>query len=371
MTFYNWAIRPLLFRVDPERIHHLTMLTSARFGRSAGIRSALANLYAPDDPRLRVSLAGLDFSSPIGLGAGFDKNGEAAAVTSRLGFGFVEVGSVSEMPSPGNEARPRLWRLTEDEALRVHYGCPSDGAYVVFARLRAQKFPVPLGINLVETNTGTPTSAEHAAEELGRTIGRFLDVADYIALNLSCPNIPRGAGGLFDEASQLGNLLRVCARHSNLPPVFLKITPPGAPDDPRFIDSVLEAVAPFAFVKGFILNIPNRQPYETLRTPRAALDATRGGITGPSLFEPTKMALRAWYARIDRSQHILIGVGGIRSAEDAYEFMMSGASLVQVYTALIYQGPGLSARLNRGLVRLMERDGLTNIAQAIGAHARP
>jgi dihydroorotate dehydrogenase (fumarate)/dihydroorotate dehydrogenase len=283
-----------------------------------------------------------------------------------LGFGFVEIGSVSEHASSGNAGRPRLWRLPADEALRVHYGCPNDGAAAIAERLRGQNFPVPLGVNLVETNTGTPVSAEVAAEELGAALRHFVGIADYIALNLSCPNMPRGAGGLFDEAPSLANLLRVLARERTCPPLFLKITPPGAAEDTRFIDSVLETVAPFDFVKGFILNIPNRDPYETLCTPRAILDTMRGGITGPLLFAPTKAALAAWYARMDRKRHVLIGVGGIRSAEDAYAFLRSGASLVQLCTALVYRGPSLAMRINRGLARLLERDGVRNVAEAVG-----
>ncbi|MDE2228635.1 MAG: quinone-dependent dihydroorotate dehydrogenase [Alphaproteobacteria bacterium] len=364
MEFYRWAIRPILFRLDPEWIHRATVVACRTLGRSKVFLSALER-FAAVDPQLRARVAGLDFPAPVGLAAGFDKNGEAVDLMSRLGFGFIEVGSVSEHPSAGNPGRPRIWRLTADEGLRVHYGCPNDGAVTVAGRLRAHRLAVPLGVNLVETNTGTVTSPEHAADELGVAVGRFIGIADYIVLNLSCPNMPRG-GGLFDAPVKLAYLLQACARHDGLPPVFLKLTPSGDPGNPRVIDAILEAVDPFGFVKGFILNIPNPRPHATLRTSAAEIDRTRGGITGPSLLEPTKAVIRAWYPRIDRTRHALIGVGGIARAEDAYEMIRLGASLVQLCTALVYRGPGVVKRINDGLCRLLERDGFRDIGEAVG-----
>lgn len=368
MSLYRWLIRPILFGLDPEASHRATLVGCQAFGRLKLVPSTVGRLFGPIDPRLKTSVAGIEFPGPIGLAAGFDKNAQAIGITSRLGFGFVEVGSVSERPSAGNPQRPRVWRLPADEGLRIHYGCPNDGAATVAARLRLRPNhdPVPLGINLVETNTGNLASAEHAAEELTSVIGRFVGLVDYMVLNLSCPNMPHGSCGLFDNPRMLFQLLENCAGHAHLPPIFLKITPPGDPEDPRVIDPILEAVDPFAFVKGFILNIPNPAPYATLRTPAAQLDQTRGGITGPSLRLPTNAVIRSWYARLDPARHILIGVGGIGSAEDAFETICSGASLVQIYTALVYQGPGLVRKINQGLCHLLDQIGLPSIGEAVG-----
>ena len=239
---------------------------------------------------------------------------------SQLGFGFVEIGSVSEQPSVGNRQRPRLWRLERDEALRVFYGCPSDGAAAIAERLQPRRSMVPLGVNLVETNTSRVASAEHAAQELARTVGQFRTLADYLVLNLSCPNMPQGGCSLFDNSKHLGMLLEYCSRHTRLPPLFLKIAPPNG--------------------------------------------------TGPSLRAPTNAAIAAWYERIDRSRHVLIGVGGIASAEDAYETIRLGASLVQLYTAMVYRGPGLIKTINDGLSRLVERDGARSIADIVGVDVR-
>jgi dihydroorotate dehydrogenase len=161
-------------------------------------------------------------------------------------------------------------------------------------------------------------------------------------------------------------LLKLCTSLGGVPPVLLKLTPPADPTDPRVIEPILAIVDGYSFVKGFILNITNRSPYTTLRTPRAELDRTRGGITGPSLREPTNAALAAWAARIDRTKHILVGVGGIRDADDAYRMLRNGASWIQLYTALVYQGPGLIGKINEGLIRIFERDGVHHVSDVVG-----
>jgi dihydroorotate dehydrogenase len=366
MGLYRVAARPLLFSCDAEWSHRVTMAFCQTMSRSDTVLNLLERQFGVDDDRLATTAAGLKFDSPVGLAGGCDKNGVAVDVMSRLGFGFVEVGSVSEQPSGGNRVRPRIWRLPADEGLRVYYGCPSDGAAVVAARLQACRPRVPVGVNLVESNTGQLVTAEQAADELALAIPRFAGLANYIVLNLACPNMPHGRGGLFDAPEKLDYLLRSIGRSAPLPPLFLKLTPPGDAEDPRVIDPILRTVDAYDFVKGFILNIPNPDPHGTLRTPAATLDRTRGGITGPSLRRPTNAAIAAWYRRIDRKRHALIGTGGISSAEDAYETIKLGASLVQLYTALVYRGPGLVREINAGLARLLERDGLRHIGDAVG-----
>jgi dihydroorotate dehydrogenase (fumarate)/dihydroorotate dehydrogenase len=205
--------------------------------------------------------------------------------------------------------------------------------------------------------------------ELVVAVTPFIGIADYLTLNLHCPNIPAGHAAAFDDPDKLALLLKNLGdRHRELPPVFLKFTP-SDPQDDEEVDRILDAVAPYGFVKGFILNIPARQPYD-LKTPTKILETTRGGLTGPLLLKPTQDAIGRWFSRIDRRRHILIGVGGISSAEDVYETIRRGASLVQLYTAIVYQGPGLVKKLNVGLSRLLERDGFRNIGEAVGAEHR-
>jgi dihydroorotate dehydrogenase (fumarate)/dihydroorotate dehydrogenase len=320
----------------------------------------LRALFAHEDKRLQVEVAGLRFANPLGLAAGFDKNGRAIRALAALGLGFVEIGSISAYASEGN-ARPRLFRLPLDEAIIVNYGVPNDGAEVVARRVGAQPLAVPLGVNLVETNTGKSLAAAAVVAEFVEAVRPFCGCADYIALNLNCPNTTGGISP-FDDAGLLQALMQEYAGLENLPPVFLKFT---AHADGRRMEAVLNAVDAFPFVKGFIFNLPPGKNY-ALHTPSALTDLMPGTLCGAPTRALMDEALRFWYQHIDRQRHIIIGSGGVRTAADAYRKIRLGASLLQLYTAFVFQGPGLLRRLNRGLVELMQRDGLTHIGQAVG-----
>jgi len=279
-----------------------------------------------------------------------------------MGFGFIEVGSVSARPSAGNPERPRLFRLPEDEAVVVAYGVPNEGAERVADRLRRRPIGVPVGVNIVETNTGEPGMAEQTIADMVEAARPFVGTADYLALNLNCPNTAGGESP-FADPENLRELLRGYAGYESLPPVFLKVT---ATSDPARIEPVLEVIDGFRFVRGISFNVPPGKPYEGLRTPPDRLDPLPGALTGRPTRSLLHEAVSAWYERIDRERHALIAAGGIASAEDAYGMIRRGASLVQLYTALIYQGPGLVKRIHRGLLRLLDRDGFTSIAEAVG-----
>ncbi len=361
MDFYRTLVRPLLFQFDPEWIHVRTIRAARAAGRCRPVREALAKLYGFEDPRLRVRAAGLDFPNPVGLPGGFDKNGLAVEGIAIAGFGLMDVGSVSLHPSDGNPERPRLFRLPLDESIRIHYGVPNDGSEVVARRLAGIRLRARLGINLVETNTGRRAPDEEVIEEIAEAYRPFQGLTDFITINMACPNSGGGVSAL-DDPKNLARLLQSLRRYGNLPPVFLKMH--WAPE-PAHIDPLLEAVDPFEFVKGFVPGPDNRLP-SVLKTPREQLERMRGSITGPHKRESANEVMRVWYSRIDRSRHVLVGTGGIFSAEDAYERIRLGASLVQVYTALVYRGPGLVKRIKQGLCALLERDGLRHLSEAVG-----
>ena len=402
MSLYH-LIRPLLFRLDPEWIHRATLAAVGRAGRISPVCGMLRGLLAVDDPRLRVEAGGLDFPNPVGLAAGFDKNGVAMEGLASAGFGFVEVGSVSAHPSEGNPGRPRLFRVSEDEAIVVHYGVPNDGAEAVARRFasacpsrpsrpprpslpsrqlrpslpsrpprlfRPSRPPVPLGINLVETNTGKPTGADEAVEEMVAAMRPFLGLADYATLNLNCPNTTSGQSP-FDDPGTLGTLISGYAAFDTMPPTYLKVVPTT---DPATIERTLAAMDPFPFVKGIVFGLPTGKPYEGLKTLPQVLDRMPGTLCGRPTRALIDASIRAWYLRMDRGRHVIVGTGGIFTAEDVYRKIRLGATLVQVYTALVYHGPGLVKRINRGLCRLMARDGLDRISDAVGLdnpHPKP
>ncbi|MXZ74533.1 MAG: quinone-dependent dihydroorotate dehydrogenase [Gemmatimonadetes bacterium] len=361
MSLYP-LIRPLLFRLDPEWIHRATLAAVGRAGRIPPVRGMLRGLLTVDDPRLRVEAGGLAFPNPVGLAAGFDKNGVAIEGLAAAGFGFVEVGSVSAHPSAGNPERPRLFRIPEDKAIVVNYGVPNDGADVVARRFASARQSVPLGINLVETNTGRPAGAEEVVEELIAAMRPFLGLADYATLNLNCPNTTSGHSP-FDDPGTLGKLLAGYAGYDTMPPTFLKVVPTT---DPATIEGTLAAMDPFPFVKGIVFGLPTGKPYDSLKTPPQVLDRMPGTLCGRPTRALIDASIQAWYPRMDRGRHVIVGTGGIFTAEDVYRKIRLGATLAQVYTALVYHGPGLVKRINRALLRLMARDGLDRITDAVG-----
>lgn len=370
MSLYR-LLRPVFFSLDPEWIHRVTLSAVGAAGRVPPVRGLLRSLLDVDDPRLKVEAGGLAFPNPVGLAAGFDKNGIAIEGLAAAGFGFVEVGSVSAHPSAGNPGRPRLFRVPKDEAIVVNYGVPNDGAEAVARRFASTgqpgqpgqpRLPVPLGINLVETNTGRPAGAEAVVEELVAAMRPFLGLADYVTLNLNCPNTTSGRSP-FDDPNTLRSLLAGYARYEAMPPTFLKVVPTT---DPGTIEGTLSAMDPFPFVKGIIFGLPTGKPYADLKTPRHLLDAMPGTLCGRPVRDLIDASIAAWYPRMDHGRHVIVGTGGIFTAEDVYAKIRLGATIVQLYTSLIYHGPGLVKRINRGLCRLMSRDGLSRISDAVG-----
>jgi dihydroorotate dehydrogenase len=363
MSFYSSVIRPLAFRLDAERAHHLAIGVGARIRAFA---RPLHWLNAINDPRLDTVVAGLRFPTPLGLAAGFDKSGTAIEMLAALGFGFVEIGSVSIDPSFGN-ACPRLFRLPEDRAIVVHYGLPNDGARTIAERLEKTHLPVPLGINLVKTNRGLG-----AAQESGdQIINEYIDaarvvspVADYLMLNLSCPNTEDGRD-FFADAGHLRAFLTALGELQLRVPVFLKVSPLGGI---ATIERLLESVTGHAYISGFMFNLPPVKP-DGLKTPERIWRAMPGAVSGPPAAALADTCIRETFRRMDRNRYVIIGAGGISTAEDAYAKIRLGASLVQLLTALVYEGPGVVRRITQGLVRLIERDGLRHISDAVGVDA--
>ena len=351
MRVYRTLVRPVLFRLDPERAHDVTVRTAALASRSRVICRAVAALDA--DPRLAVDVAGLRFRTPVGLAAGFDKSARAVPLLSVLGFGHVEVGSVSADPSAGNP-RPRLFRLPDEQAIAVHYGVPNDGAERVAARLAGRRPPVPLGINVVSTNRGAASADEPDEAVIGdyvASVARLQEHGEYVCLNLSCPNT-RDGRGFFADRGRLRALLDRLAETGMRRPLFIKVAPFA---DAREIETLLEAADRAPFVAGFSVNLP----------PGSRPDV-RGAISGPPARAAAERTVAELYARGERERYAIIGSGGIFTAADAYRMIGLGASLVQLYTALVYEGPGVIRAITAGLAELVERDGLRGIGEAVG-----
>jgi len=342
---------PLLDRIDPERAHRLAI---------AALKTGLVGRDRRPDPRvLQQTLFGMLFPNPVGLAAGFDKDAEVYQRTLDLGFGFVELGSVTPRPQAGNP-RPRLFRLTADRAVINRMGFNNHGIDAMAARLR-DRDPARgiVGINLGKNKDQTDAAADYAAGT--RALG---PLADYLVINVSSPNTPglRALQSRDALAALIEAVLAARAQLTRRPPLLLKI----APD---LTDADRQDIADIALVSGLdgliVSNTTIARPAGL--DPRFAAEA--GGLSGRPLFRPATEALRDLYRRTEGKLPI-IGVGGVASAADAYAKIRAGAALVQLYTALVFEGPSLVRRIKDGLAALLARDGFANVAEAVGADER-
>lgn len=318
-----------------------------------------------NDPILKTGFAGLELKNPIGLAAGFDKNGEACNCLQTLGFGHIEIGSVSALPSKGNP-RPRLYRLPEDEVVVVNYGVPNDGAEVVARRLQGSSRAVPLGINLVKTNDlSVPTQAPEVYKDYLSSFQPLHGLADYVVLNLSCPN-SEGDRDFFDDPDRVTELLAWLDRELDAaPPVFLKVKP-GWEED--WWKKVLAVCDGYDWVRGFAINLPSGKPvsYQP-RTDRRVWQDWPGAWSGRACRDLVDGTLLSIKRRIGAGpRYELMAAGGVFTGEDAYRKILLGANVVQLYTALIFQGPEVVRRILMQLAECLRRDGFTEVQQAVG-----
>ncbi len=345
---------PALSCLEPEAAHRLAI--------AALKRGLVARPAAVDDARLRVRAFGLEFANPVGLAAGFDKDGEVAAAMLAQGFGFVEIGTVTPEPQPGNP-RPRVFRLAGDRAVINRLGFNSMGAERVAENLRrlGTDRAGPIGVNI-----GKNVMSDDAAGDYAAGARAFAGLADYLVVNVSSPNTP-GLRALQGRAALAGLLDAVRsalaeAAPGKPPPLLIKVAPDLGDDDRRDI----AAVALDKNVAGIIATNTTVDRPPTL-TDRRAGEA--GGLSGQPLFAPSTRVLADLY-KLTGGRLALIGVGGIASGKQAYAKIRAGASLVQLYTGMIFDGPGLAARVNRELAECLANDGFAGVADAVGADHR-
>ena len=337
-------LRPALFLIEPEKAHSLAL---------AALKALpLTGSNCVDGP-LACEVAGLKFPNPLGMAAGFDKNAEVPDALLGVGFGFAEVGSITPLAQSGNP-RPRLFRLTEDNAVINRLGFNNGGAEQAVERLaRRHGRPGVVGINIGANKDAADRAADYA------TLARLMaPLGSYLAVNVSSPNTP-GLRALQDEGALSALLDAVlAARGSHKVPVFLKVAPDLEPAD-------IDAIARIAIDKGLGALIVSNT---TITRPplKSAQAGEGGGLSGAPLKALALERLRD-FRKATGGQMPLVGVGGISSAEDAWERIRAGASLVQLYSAMTYEGPGIAQTITKGLERLMRSDGYSNIAEAIGS----
>ncbi len=366
MGLYRSVLRPALFRADAERMHGIAIRAAEIAGASSRLCATVAARHTPPSARLGLRCAGLEFTTPLGLAAGFDKSARAVRFLSTLGFGHLEVGSISADASAGNPGA-RLFRIPLDRGIVVHYGLPNDGADAVAQRLAGVRLPVPLGINIVSTNRGPeakPDPDDAVIDDYLRSVHRLQPHADYLCFNLSCPNT-RDGRNFFHEPRRLRALLDELESLGIDKPLFLKVAPFA---DTRELEIFLEAVEPARFVKGFAINLPSGKP-AGLATPAAQLARMPGAVSGAPAASAADRTIAELYRRMDQERYRIIGSGGVFSGDDAYRKIRLGATLVQLLTALIYEGPEVVMSINARLAQLLEADGFEHVADAVGVDA--
>ena len=328
-------IRPFAFALDAE----------------AAQRAALAARF-PDS--LRTTVAGIDFRTPVGLAAGFDKDALAPAQLLSLGFGFVEIGTVTPRPQEGNP-KPRLFRLAEDQAVINRLGFNSGGQPAAFERLqRCSQVHGVIGVNLGANKDSKDRIADYVAG-----IRSMSPVAHYLTINISSPNTP-GLRGLQDEGA-LDELLAAVAEARANRPIFLKVAPDLGDGDPeRIVKAAIDHKIDALIVGNTTVSRPPL---------KSKFAGETGGLSGAPLKALAIKALRRFRAA-SCGEIPLIGVGGIANADDAWDRIRAGASLVQLYTAMVYEGPGIARRIACGLADRLKREGIANISQVVGSEKR-
>ncbi len=340
---YQFA-RPLLFTTDAEAAHNLSL---------AALKFAPIPSMGSGSQRLTQTFAGLHFPNPVGLAPGYDKNAEVPFEILQLGFGFTEVGTLTPLPQDGNP-KPRLFRLVEDEAVINRMGFNNEGQAAAIERLRnipPRALKAPLGINIGANKDSADRVADYVTG-----VRNMEPWADYLTVNISSPNTP-GLRALQDKAALDDLLAQVMEARVQDTPVFLKVAPDLQPAD---IDDIVAV----ALARGIAALIVSNT---TIARPplRSRHSGEIGGLSGAPLRDMAQQRL-CDFRKASGGQIGLIGVGGIATAEDAYARIRAGASLVQIYSALVYQGPGLARRINKQLDRLLQADGFANISDAIG-----
>ncbi|HUJ71942.1 MAG TPA: quinone-dependent dihydroorotate dehydrogenase [Verrucomicrobiae bacterium] len=339
---YKALVRPWLFQGDPEAAHERALNLAGSLGRCRVARDAVETMFAVEDRRLRQTVFGIEFANPVGLGAGYDKNALGLELWPALGLGFVEIGSVTARAQDGTE-RPRLFRQVGERALVNRMGFNNDGAEVISARIPVPPHRIPIGINVGKNRD---VDLARAGESYAETMHALRDRADFFVVNVSSPNTP-GLRKLQDKEmldELLGQVHEEC-------PVLLKIAP-----DLTFeqVDDVVGLVKKHGLAGIVATNTTVDHP-----TP------PEGGLSGAPLRARATECIRHIHRQTDGRMPV-IGVGGIFTAEDAYEKIRAGASLVEIWTGMVYEGPAIVRNINCGLLRLLARDGFENVAEAVG-----
>jgi dihydroorotate dehydrogenase len=351
-SIYRRVLKPILFLFDAEDVHDLFTGIGVFLGRFKSTRAITRWLFVYKNARLGQTVLGIKFANPVGLSAGFDKDAKLTDIMPEVGFGFEEVGSITGEPCEGNP-RPRLWRLPKLGSLVVHYGLKNEGCEKIAPRLATKKFKIPIGTNVAKTNNVACAETEAGIADYAKAFAALRDIGDYFSVNISCPNAYGGEP--FTDPARLDLLLTRIDAIPTKKPVFLKLSPDLANDK---LDALINICTKHR-VHGFICtNLTKEKKNENeIRL--------KGGLSGRMVKQLSDDQIAYIYNKT-RGKYIIIGVGGVSSAKDAFHKIQLGASLVELVTGMIFEGPQLIGEIDRGLIKLMDQHGFKNISEAVG-----
>ncbi|MBI4451671.1 quinone-dependent dihydroorotate dehydrogenase [Candidatus Woesearchaeota archaeon] len=354
---YKNIVKPIAFRLDPETVHERVTGLGVLLGKTPLTRAVVRAACYYSHPQLRTTVAGIEFKNPVGLAAGFDKNARLYNILPDVGFGFAELGSVTGEPCAGNP-RPRLFRLPNEKSIIVNYGLYNEGSEAIAKRLAGVRFRIPIGFSVAKTNDPSLDTKGGIADYV-KAYRRMHPLGSYTTINVSCPNT--GDGQYFCYPENLAPLLKALEKEQHSKPIFLKIKPDM---NQMQLCEVVELIEKHDWVTGLIIS--NLTTNRTgLATPKEELDrlSLKGGLSGRPVQQKANACINFVHKRTNK---VIIGCGGIFSGKDAYEKIKLGASLVQLVTGMIFEGPTVIGRINRELVTLLQKDGFRNIGEAVG-----
>jgi len=363
------VMRPMIFLMDPEQAHYSMKRIGVFLGSNFITKAFTSLLFDYGHKSLNVEVDGIEYRNPIGLSAGFDKDGELTKIYPNLGFGLAELGSITGEICPGNPGK-RLFRMVKSKSIVVWYGLNNMGAEKLSARLEGQKFGrLRVGINAALSNMSSEFDLDSSIADYLKTMTLFKDIGDYYTVNISCPNTQEGEP--FVDRASLDALLTAINTHIRPitnKPIYVKLAADMSVDE---IDTIVDACVEHK-MEGVVCTNLAKPKYNTEHRPeeypttKGLLPAGKGAMSGLPLQRISTNVVRHVYRRT-RGQLTIIGVGGIFNARDAYEKITSGASLCHMITTMIFDGPQNINEINRGLVKLLKADGFSTIAEAVGS----
>lgn len=357
---YKSIVKPLLFKLEAEQAHDAMQRFAEVASKSAFLRLLARFIYNYQSSKLDQQIWGFDFKNPVGLAAGFDKNGKIPPIMEAVGFGFVEVGSITANPNTGNP-KPRAFRLPNDRALINRMGLNNDGAKTIIKRLKNKEIGIPLGINIAKTHN-PDIVGDDAIRDYLFSFNEARKLGDYITVNISCPNTSEGK--TFEDPAALNELLSALNIKSDarMIPTLVKFSS----DLTRHRLISLLDICEQHRVHGYIASNTSGKR-SSLTTPAAELERIgEGGLSGPPIAAKSVQMVR-WISNEIKGQKPIIGVGGIDSFDAALKMLAAGADLLQIYTGLIYEGPGLVKTINKQLDRHIAEQGMDSIYQLISS----